>query len=185
MILRFIMQPNTVTFVQSKTILADVNEILKKAKAGEKHIKKQCNSLSKLNPRKLDNLFHVAHEEVFDTFDCLQCAQCCITTGPLLTSKDIDRAASALDIKPGDFVGKYMKVDEDGDYVFKSLPCPFLHDNKSCSIYEDRPRACREYPHTNRTNMYQILQLTQKNALICPAVFLILEKISVSQLPKK
>jgi len=30
------------------------------------------------------------------------------------------------------------------DYFFQSIPCPFLTEG-SCSIYEDRPIACREY----------------------------------------
>jgi Fe-S-cluster containining protein len=42
-------------------------------------------------------------------------------------------------------------------------------DNK-CIIYEDRPKACREYPHTNRRKMKQIFTLTLKNSACCPAV---------------
>jgi Fe-S-cluster containining protein len=51
-----------------------------------------------------------------------------------------------------------------------------LPDN-TCAVYEDRPLACREYPHTDRKNMYQIMDLTTQNTLICPAVASIVEKI--------
>jgi hypothetical protein len=37
--------------------------------------------------------------------------------------------------------------------------------------------ACREYPHTDRKNMYQILDLAAQNSLICPAVSKIVQKI--------
>ncbi|MBI3601004.1 MAG: YkgJ family cysteine cluster protein [Nitrospinae bacterium] len=37
-----------------------------------------------------------------------------------------------------------METDE-GEQYFKNLPCSFLKDNK-CTIYEDRPDDCREFP---------------------------------------
>lgn len=44
----------------------------------------------------------------------------------------------------------YLRVDEDNDKVFKSMPCPFLGEDNLCSIYDIRPKACREFPHTDR-----------------------------------
>jgi Fe-S-cluster containining protein len=69
-------------------------------------------------------------------------------------------------------------MDEDSDYVLKQSPCTFLGIDNKCSIYEYRPLACREYPHTDRKNMHQILDLTLKNTEICPAVARIVEEIS-------
>jgi Fe-S-cluster containining protein len=66
-------------------------------------------------------------------------------------------------------------MDEEGDWVLKTAPCHFLQDDNKCAIYEVRPLACREYPHTDRKNMQQILNLTLKNTLICPAVSRIFE----------
>jgi len=63
------------------------------------------------------------------------------------------------------------KENEDGDLVLQSVPCPFLDlGDHRCSIYEDRPAACREYPHTDRKHMAAILPLTARNAHVCPAV---------------
>lgn len=39
------------------------------------------------------------------------------------------------------------------------------------------PKACREYPHTDRIKQHQLLKLTEKNADVCPAVFEIVEKL--------
>ena len=61
-------------------------------------------------------------------------------------------------------------MDEEQDYVLTQAPCHFLGPDNKCSIYEHRPLACREYPHTNRKNMHQILNLTEKNTRVCPAV---------------
>ena len=127
-------------------------------------------SLKKVKPKVLDKLVHHLHDEVFECTDCLDCANCCTTTGPLFTDKDISRISKYLRIKPSEFVAKYLRIDEDRDYVLKSSPCAFLDKgDNSCTIYDYRPLACEGYPHTNRKNMYQILDLTLKNTELCPA----------------
>lgn len=128
-------------------------------------------------PKNLDHLFHDAHDEAFETIDCLSCANCCKTTSPIFYPRDVDRAAKACRMKPGDFIEKYLRIDEDKDYVLKQSPCAFLDADNYCSIYEDRPNACREYPHTDRKKMHQVMDLTFRNTLVCPAVLQITEKI--------
>lgn len=140
--------------------------------------------LKRLDPRKVDNAFHKVHEEVFEEMDCLDCANCCKTTSPIFYENDIDRAAKALRVKPGDFVEKYLRIDEDKDYVLKSSPCPFLDSENYCGIYENRPKACREYPHTNRKKMVQVMELTYKNTMVCPAVLEMVERLKKSGLGK-
>lgn len=125
----------------------------------------------------VDRSFHEQHEEVFSETDCLTCANCCKTTSPIFIDKDIDRIARHLRMRPATFTEQYLTLDVENDYVLKQAPCPFLGEDNYCSIYEVRPRACREYPHTNRKNMLQITGLTRKNASICPAVFEMLERI--------
>jgi uncharacterized protein len=149
-----------------------------RSKAAEN--RKFLQGLKKKDPRKIDDAFHQLHEEVFEEIDCLTCANCCKTTSPIFYQTDIERVAKALRLKPGDFIEKYLRIDEDKDYVLKSSPCPFLDSENYCSVYEDRPKACREYPHTNRKKMVQILDLTYKNTLVCPAVLEIVERIKKS-----
>lgn len=133
--------------------------------------------LKKKDARKVDDVFHRIHNEVFEGTDCLECANCCKTTSPIFYQTDIERVAKALRIRPGDFIGKYLKVDDDGDYVLQSSPCPFLGNDNYCSVYESRPKACREYPHTDRKKVVQITELTLRNTLVCPAVFEMLERL--------
>ncbi len=143
----------------------------------KKSIRTTFKKLDRLKPKELDVLFHEEHEEAFEEIDCLTCANCCKTTGPLFIDKDIQRIATHLRLKPSEFVEQYLRIDEDQDYVLKSVPCPFLDDENYCSIYSVRPRACREFPHTDRKNMHQILKLTQRNVKVCPAVFQMVQKI--------
>jgi len=139
--------------------------------------KKFLQSLKKKDPRKVDDAFHEIHEEVFEEINCLECANCCKTTSPIFYQNDIERVAKSIRMKPGDFIDKYLRVDEDKDYVLKSSPCPFLDAENYCMVYEDRPKACREYPHTDRKKMVQIMDLTYKNTLVCPAVSEMVERL--------
>ncbi|PRY90449.1 YkgJ family cysteine cluster protein [Mongoliibacter ruber] len=133
--------------------------------------KKLLPKLKNLKGKVLDVLFENAHDEQFKKINCLNCANCCKTTSPIFIQTDIERLAKVFKMKPSGFVDTYLNLDEDGDYVLKSSPCPFLNEDNTCLVYEERPKACREYPHTNRKNMHGILNLTLRNTLVCPAVF--------------
>jgi len=154
--------------------LTRFNEISKN-KSGEN--KQFLNRLKKKDARKVDDVFHEIHDEVFAETDCLTCANCCKTTSPIFYQTDIERAAKFLRMKPGDFIDSYLRIDEDKDYVLKSSPCAFLDSENYCTIYESRPKACREYPHTDRKKMVQIVDLTYKNTLVCPAVLEMVERL--------
>jgi uncharacterized protein len=127
--------------------------------------------LKKTSPRKLDDLVHELHYREFEKIECLECANCCKTISPAITETDLRRMASALKIKTVDFINEYLFQEEDENYVFRKTPCPFLGEDNYCAIYDSRPRACHEYPHTDRIRFYQILELTAKNTRVCPAVF--------------
>ena len=132
--------------------------------------KKVFRKMKQAKPNDLDQKFHKGHEAEFKKMDCLSCANCCKTTSPIFRDADIRRISKHLRIKEGKFISDYLRMDEDQDYVLKSSPCSFLDNDNSCSIYDVRPLACREYPHTDRKNMFQVLEITAENSLICPAV---------------
>lgn len=140
-------------------------------------MKKQLNKLRQKPPKNLDALFAEKHDQVFEEIDCLSCAKCCTSLGPKLNNQDIERVAKHLRMKSGEFFEKYLVVDDDGDTVFKKMPCVFLNSDNTCQIYDVRPKACREYPHTNHKNMYKHLKLAIKNMDTCPAIEPILQGV--------
>lgn len=142
--------------------------------------KKNLLAFAKGNKKKMDDFFHAEHERVFKKLDCLTCANCCKTTSPIFRDIDIKRIAKSLRTSEKSFIQTYLRMDEDRDYVLKQSPCSFLQDDNTCAIYEDRPLACREYPHTDRKNMYQLVNLTVNNSLICPAVAQIVQKMNAN-----
>lgn len=148
-------------------------EALKRAPVWKKYFQ---NNKKKIE--KMDLHIHALHEEAFSKIDCLTCGNCCRSLGPRITDKDVERMAKALRMKETAVIQQYLRVDEDGDMVFQSMPCPFLGADNYCFIYENRPKACREYPHTDRKRFYQIFNLSVKNAETCPAVFEVLDKLT-------
>ncbi|MBS3992963.1 MAG: YkgJ family cysteine cluster protein [Bacteroidetes bacterium] len=133
--------------------------------------------LIKKTPKNLDLIMQDLHEEVFDYTNCLQCANCCKTTSPIFTTKDIAKISKHLRIKEIQFINQYLRIDEDNFYVLQTAPCSFLMADNECMIYDVRPKACSEYPHTDRKKFIQIASLTLKNTEVCPAVLDIVEKL--------
>lgn len=158
-------------------IKIDLDLLKVKAKNAETENKEFFAKLKKKKPKQLDNIVHALHDEVFEELDCLECANCCKSISPIIIDKDVERMAKHLRMKPAEIIDQYLEMDKDNDYVFREAPCPFLMPDNYCMVYESRPRACREYPHTDRKRFYQILNLTLKNTHYCPAVFEVTDRL--------
>ena len=140
------------------------------------------NSYFNRNKKKLEKMdldVQRLHDKWSGRIDCLTCGNCCRSLGPRITDKDVERLAKALRMKTAAVEEHYLRVDEDGDLVFKSMPCPFLGADNYCSVYESRPKACREYPHTDRKKFYQLFKLSVKNAETCPIVYEVLNELTL------
>lgn len=134
--------------------------------------------LRTLDPKPLAEAAAEVHAQVFEKVRCGDCARCCKTISPIFTDRDIPKVARAVGLRPADFTEKYLRLDEDQDYVLKSSPCPFLAEDNSCMIYDDRPKACREYPHTDSHRMRQLLDITERNVEVCPAAYEVVERVA-------
>jgi Fe-S-cluster containining protein len=151
-----------------------LEQLPKRAKEQEKTHKKL---LEKSKPKFFQTHLERVHEEVFEQVDCLQCANCCKTISPRFKTPDVVRIAKKLKMKESAFIERYLRVDEDGDLVTKTSPCPFLGSDNYCSIYEVRPGDCSNYPYTDSDVFYKRPRTTLANAAVCPAAFLALERM--------
>ena len=159
-----------------------IEELPEKAKEKWVENKKYFAKLKKKQRKRLDLLMNEIHDEEFERTDCLTCANCCKTTSPIFTEKDISRISKHFKMKDEKFIDLYLQRDTDDFMVLKTAPCTFLDQDNSCSIYDVRPKACSEYPHTNRKKFIKITDLTLQNTEVCPAVFNIVETLK-SRLP--
>ena len=147
-----------------------------KKSAGRQKLYKQL--LKTGNQQKLLRNLPDLHEEAFTKVNCLDCANCCKNYSPRFKTPDIKRISKHLGMKEGAFIETYLRLDEDGDYVVKSSPCPFLGSDNFCGIYDVRPSDCARYPYTDEDVLLKRTQLTLKNSTVCPAVYYVLEKLA-------
>ncbi len=145
-------------------------DLNKNAARIERDNRKFFDRLLKFDNKSVDQELMDLHTQVFEGVDCLSCANCCKTISPVFKERDIARLADHFRVRPGVLVEKYLRLDQDGDYVPNTIPCPFLGAGNKCAVYEHRPGACRSYPHTDSLPLSKSLKLVVKNSAVCPAV---------------
>ena len=160
--------------------MISLDDLKKSAKNTEAENKAFFRKIKPGKSNQLDKAFHAENKKVFNKLNCLDCAYCCNSLGPRLTDKDIREMSKELDMKASEFENKYLKTDEDNDLVFSQLPCPFLDKDNYCLVYNSRPRACRDYPHTHQPEILRKKEIHIKNTFVCPAVFEIFENVKKS-----
>ena len=156
-------------------------DIWQKTKSGKKkELNQFLKKIKKQNSKLINQLADSTHETVFKALDCLDCANCCSSIPPIVNRTDANRLAKHLGMTAAKFCQNYLLEDEDGDWVMNTSPCPFLMENHKCFIYEFRPRACREYPHTDHMQFSKNINLHKTNINYCPAVFHIVNQMMKS-----
>jgi len=147
-------------------------------KKAKEHQKQHKSFLERADKNKVLRQLPELHEEAFAKVDCLQCAACCKNYSPRFKTPDVKRISKHLGMKESVFIDTYLRVDEDGDFVVKASPCPFLGADNFCSIYDVRPSDCARFPYTDEDVLIKRQKLTLKNASFCPITFYVLEKLS-------
>ena len=140
--------------------------------------KKYKQFLNRADKNKVLKKLPVLNDEAFNNVNCLDCAACCKNYSPRFKTPDLKRIAKHLKLKEGEFIERYLVLDNEGDYVVKSKPCPFLGIDNYCSIYEVRPSDCTRFPYTDEDIILKRQALTLKNSSFCPIVYFVLEKLT-------
>jgi len=154
----------------------DVLHNWEKKSAEKQKIYKQF--LQRADKNKVLKALPVLHEQAFEKVNCLTCANCCKSYSPRFKTPDIKRISRILKMKESIFIETYLHLDEDGDYVANSKPCPFLGADNYCSIYKDRPGDCVRFPYTDEDVIVKRQQLTLKNSTFCPIVYYVMEGLT-------
>jgi len=156
-------------------MITEYERIIERAESRQGSYRELVKRLQRKGPKGLEEVIRELHEEAFEEIDCLACANCCRRVGPRLSELDISRLGKALSMRRSEVEYSYLKRDEDGDMVFRDHPCPLLLEDNRCLVYESRPKACREYPHTDAKNVRGLLKLSLVNSRYCPVVALVFE----------
>lgn len=146
-------------------------------KTDKLQLKKYKQFLQRADKNKVLKALPALNEKAFEKINCLDCAACCKHYSPRFKTPDIKRISKHLKQKESDFIDTYLRLDEDGDYVVKSSPCPFLGADNYCSIYAVRPSDCERFPYTSEDVFIKRPNITLKNAEFCPIVVHVLERL--------
>ena len=141
----------------------------------ESRLKQYRQFLDRVNRNRVLPLLPELHETATAATDCLQCAQCCKSFSPRFKTPDIKRISRVMGLREGEFIERFLKVDEEGDYVTKTTPCPMLGADNYCSIYEDRPSDCRRFPYTDEDVLVKRSRITLENVRFCPITYRVVE----------
>lgn len=126
-----------------------------------------------------DNIVHSFNDDISAKIDCTKCANCCKNMTVVLDEEDLKSIAKGLDISPGEVKASYTKSGEESDeYIMDKKPCPFLKNNK-CSIYPDRPKVCRSFPHLHKEGIMFKLWNVIENTSVCPIAFNVFEQMKM------
>jgi Fe-S-cluster containining protein len=163
---------------ESKTHEALLSDWQENAKKHDEENYWFLRSLKQKSGKKVDRLALELHREAFSIVDCTKCANCCRTLRPVFTDQDIDRIAGHLRMARDEFLATYLERNEEQDrYRTQTTPCPFLGEDNRCTIYDVRPEKCQGYPFTDKPDFAFSTVNHANNALVCPAVFYLVEQM--------
>ena len=138
-----------------------------------------------LSNRDLDALVHETTASVAARIDCTACGNCCRTLQIVVDDRDIARLSKRLGATAKAFARQYVQTAPDGVKHFAASPCSFLGDDNRCTVYDDRPQACRDFPYLDTTNFRGRALVTLENVPTCPIVFNVWQTVKARLSPRK
>jgi Fe-S-cluster containining protein len=118
--------------------------------------------------------------EVQEQIDCTQCGNCCRHSIVTVNAGEIAQIAGYLGCEPGQVVRQYTVPDPDShtlrQLASNSDGCVFL-DGNLCTIYDVRPKACRDFPclTLHERTLGGRLSSLSRWASLCPIIYNALE----------
>ncbi len=125
----------------------------------------------------LDAVVGEVSAEVCSEIDCTSCGNCCRTLEVVVDTDDIARLSKRVGMPVRLFTQRYVRTAADRTRHFAASPCPFLGTDNRCSVYEDRPKACRDFPYLDAPNFRSRSLMTLDNCARCPIVFNVWQRL--------
>lgn len=122
------------------------------------------------SPTQLDNWFQEIGQFVASQIDCTLCAACCMSLEPAISENELTLLNQ---YKPANTIRVQV---EDHDRIYLKSPCCYLKGNL-CSVYTDRPAACKGHPHLDAPGIRYRLRTVFSQASVCPIVLHTIQKL--------
>jgi len=153
----------------------NLKEIKNIAIKNETRNKLLFNALLNLDNETIDFLFHSNSSLIEKEIDCKLCGNCCSEIPTSFSETESIYLSKQFGLSKEIFL-KTKTIPQADEFIFNTLPCPFLIDKK-CTIYENRPLTCQQYPNLKHTTMKNFLIGAFNNYHECPIVFFVIENI--------
>tara|TARA_R110002049_G_scaffold194392_3_gene363281 strand:+ start:188 stop:655 length:468 start_codon:yes stop_codon:yes gene_type:complete len=145
-----------------KSLEINLEKIAKAAIEKQKENVSFGNFLKTQDSKAVDDIVHRLDQEITPKIDCLACGNCCRNLRPVVTEE-----AMSPFVEPKNMEAyKYLK-----GFTCKNLDC------NSCTIYEERPEECRQYPYLHRDQFVERTSELIQNYEVCPIIFNVFEQL--------
>lgn len=110
-------------------------------------------------------------QEVTARVDCTKCGNCCRNLEPGISVEEAGLLAKSKGISKEIFLRDFTSIEPETGVLFMNhQPCIFF-DGSLCTIYENRPASCADFPHLVKGNFKFRFHSIMANYAICPIVF--------------
>jgi len=111
-----------------------------------KYILEGLDNIPEEMERDLDLAYGIC-ERLHDSSPCAMCGKCCRQPNINVRDDETERIASHLNMREDEFIDEYL-YRKDGLWLFrKTGRCRFLGDDNKCTIWEERPMICNDFPY--------------------------------------
>ena len=149
-------------------ICIDISIIEKKADENHRIYQELKRKILSIPEGEFDSIVHPLAEKISEKINCTQCGNCCKQLNPPVREDEIERLSEKKKCSKHEFSSQFLHRNENQSYYFfKKKPCIFL-DETRCSVYENRPDSCADYPHLISSGQKFRFGRTIEQAGICP-----------------
>jgi hypothetical protein len=110
--------------------------------------------------------------------ECTACGACCRDICVPLSSEEQIILAKRAGLAPAEFAERHMTTSDHAEPAIQAKPCHFL-DGTRCSVYEDRPNACRGYPYIGGDIATRMIGILERVGT-CPIMFEMVEQLKTA-----
>lgn len=124
--------------------------------------------------------FQILASQIQQNVDCTACANCCRHSVVPVSHSEVEKIASYLGITPAAASRIYTVPDPEApaSRILKNSgnSCVFL-DGNLCTVYDARPKTCRDFPHvaSGTHSLGGRLSSHARWAALCPIIYNALE----------
>ena len=158
-------------------MISDSHELKQHARLKASENEKFREVVRRTSASALDALALPLVTSAYSTIDCTQCGQCCKQLRPPVTPEDVQRLIKNTDYSSEAFTIIFLEDVQHPDYrIMACQPCSFLRET-TCSVYENRPSSCADYPHLHHTGLKYRIRSVLENYSVCPIVVSVVDQL--------